>query len=339
MITLDEVNEKNETNNNVLPFVPEGDFYFSKGVDAFYKRKFDIALKWLKKAKEADPDEPLYPCQMSIIYTEIGAYHAANKILTEIIETHGDDYLDCYYLISNNFAHLGLLQDAEKYATLYLKKAPDGEFKEETESLLTVLELSKDEEDDEDWFTEDEDELVMYQETAFYHLERQEWEQAIPLLQEMMTLFPDHITAKHEYNYALFFSGNQQEAIELEEKWLEKDQQSIFSRTNLILFYNELQEFEKVDILLKSIANIYPIHEQQKLRIATTLAHIKHYKTAYARFSLLAKSKLKGHISYFKYYSTTAFQVGDMQRAKKIWHEGCKQHTVLQQEIAPWELD
>ena len=338
MITLDEVNEKNETNNNVLPFIPEGDFYFSKGVDAFYKRKFDIALKWLRKAKEADPDEPLYPCQMSIIYTEIGAYHAANQILTEIIETHGDDYLDCYYLISNNFAHLGLLKDAEKYATLYLKKAPDGEFKEETESLLTVLELSKDNENDEDWLSEDEDELVVYQETAFYHLERQEWEQAIALLQEMMALFPNHITAKHEYNYALFFSGNRQEAIELEEAWLEKDPQSIFSRTNLILFYNELQDCDKVDTLLKSIANVYPIHEQQKLRIATTLAQTKQYQAAYTRFALLAKSKLKGHISYFKYYSIAAFQVGDMARAKKIWHEGCKQHTLLQHETAPWDL-
>lgn len=336
MTITDEPEIQYKSIDNVIPFIPEGDFYFSKGVDAFYKRKFDIALKWLKKATEAEPEEALYPCQISIIYTEIGSYHTANQILTEIIETHAEDYLDCYYLIANNYAHLGLLKDAKKYADLYLEKDPNGEFKQETEQLLTVLDIGADEDEDDDDWLEEEDELLIYQETAFYHLERQEWEKALPLLEEMMTLFPDHTTAKHEYSYALFFSGNQEEALRLEETWLEKDPQSIYVRTNLILFYYQREEFDKVDLLQQTITNIYPIHEQQKLRIASTLAQIKQYQIAYPRFMRLTKAKVKGHISYYKYFSITAFQLGDKVRAEQIWLEGCRQHPLLKADAHPW---
>nr|WP_090855950.1 hypothetical protein [Paraliobacillus sp. PM-2] len=325
-------NKKQSTVDNVIPFIPEGDFYFSKGVHAFQKRKFDIALKWFKKATEADPTEPLYPCQMSIIYTEIGAYHAANQILTEVIEKQGEDYLDCYYLIANNYAHLGLLHDAQKYATIYLEKDPEGEFKEETEELLSVLQLSE----DDDWL-DDEDELLMYQETAFHHLERKDWQKALPLLQEMMTLFPDHMTAKHEYAYALFFSGDRRDAINLEEAWLNKHPASIFSLTNLIMFYYEQNDQTKVDQLKHSLVNIFPIHEQQKLRLAIAFAHIGCDELAYSRFLSLSKKSLRGHINYYRYFSKVAYQVGDEKRAQRLWEEGVMLYSVLKTEQAPWQ--
>ncbi|WP_182201238.1 tetratricopeptide repeat protein [Paraliobacillus salinarum] len=322
--------------NNVIPFIPEGDFYFSKGVQAFQKRKFDIALKWFKKATEADPKEPLYPCQMSIIYTEIGAYHAANQILTEVIEKQGDDYLDCYYLIANNYAHLGLLRDAKKYATIYLEKDPEGEFKEETEQLLSVLEISEDEIEDEDWL-EEEDELLIYQETAFYHLERRDWDKALSILQEMMTLFPDHITAKHEYAYALFFSGEEREALELEERWLSEDPNSIFCLTNLMMFYHERAKQEELTKIQQSLVNIFPIHEQQKLRIAVAFAHVGAYQLAYNRFLTLSKKRLRGHINYYRYFADAAYHVDDKRKAENIWEEGAILHSVLNTEQPPWE--
>src|SRR5690625_7261513 len=83
-------------------------------------------------------------------------------------------YVDCYYLIANNYAHLGLLNDAKKYANAYLDKESDGEFIEEAKSLLQLIDIEKSEEDE--WELEDEDELLIYQETAFYHMENCEWE-------------------------------------------------------------------------------------------------------------------------------------------------------------------
>ncbi|MBM7571065.1 tetratricopeptide repeat protein [Aquibacillus albus] len=321
---------------NIIPFIPEGDFYFTKGVEAFQKRKFDIALKWLKKAVELEPEEALYQCQMSIIYTEIGAYHAANQILNKVLSTNGESYIDCYYLIANNYAHLGLLQDAKKYILTYLEKAPDGDFREEAEQLLTVLDLDE-EEEIEDWmYEEEEDELLIYQETAFYHLEREEWSHAIPLLEEMMAVFPEYVYAKHEYSFALFFSGHEEDAIELEEAAVKKDPQSLFSHTNLAIYYHERKQYDLRDRHIELIRNIYPIHEQQKLRIACTLARTGNTKEAFKRFQTLSKSHLTGHASYFKWYSIAAFQSGYPEKARIIWEEGCKKHQKLVKNQVPW---
>ncbi|OZU88762.1 hypothetical protein CIL03_10780 [Virgibacillus indicus] len=318
---------------NVIPFIPEGDFYFTKGIEAFQKRKFDISIKWMKKAIEAKPNEALYQCQMSIIYTEIGAYHAANQLLTKVLQS--DDYVDCYYLLANNYAHLGLLHDAKKYALSYLDKEPDGDFTEEAESLLDLIDI--DDNDEDDWDLEDEDELLIYQETVFHHMENMEWDQALPLIEEMLTLFPEHKLAKHDYTHALFFSGNKSEAVEAELDILKENPNSLYSHTNLALFYYELGQKREYKESIQALLNVYPIHEQQKLKIAVTLSRTAYFEEAYKRFRTLNKAIVKTHPSYFRWYSIAAFHMGEKDKAATIWEEGLKKYPKLDNEQMPWK--
>ncbi|SEO69215.1 hypothetical protein SAMN04488134_11116 [Amphibacillus marinus] len=334
-MTNNKKDKKETRNHGVIPFVPEGDFFFSKGVEAFYKRKFDRALKWLKKAAEVDPDEALYPAQMSIIYTEIGAYHAANQILTEVIDKHGSDYYDCYYLIANNYAHLGLLNEAQKYASLYLEKDPSGEFISEAEQLLTVLDESF--EEDEDWL--EDDELLIYQETAFYHLQRHEWDLASTLLAEMIDRFPDYPLAQRYYFYAQFFAGNKAKAIKAEESFLEQSPGSLFALANLAVFYHEVGNTDRQDRIVKQLLNVYPMQSEQSLKIALTLAHTDYLAEAFQRFSVLPKRKVKSHLEYYRGYAKVAYLTGFKVEAEKIWAEGCKLHEILRQEPFPWKVD
>src|SRR5699024_4703882 len=111
-----------------------------------------------------------------IIYTETGQYQNASELLQEVVKTVSNKNIDCYYLLANNYAHLGLLQEAKSYAESYLKKDPDGDFKEEAIRLLEVIDMEVDETDD-SW--SEEDELLVYQEAVFQHMENREWEQAI----------------------------------------------------------------------------------------------------------------------------------------------------------------
>ncbi|MDX8044663.1 tetratricopeptide repeat protein [Gracilibacillus sp. S3-1-1] len=323
---------------NIIPFIPEGDFYFAKGVEAYQKRKFDLSLKWFKKAINDKPDNPLYQCQASIVYTEIGSYHNANQLLTQVLEKHGENYIDCYYLLANNYAHLGLLQDAIKYAELYMEKAPDGDFTEEAKTLVEMLNLSE-EDDEDDWMLEEEDDLLIYQETAFYHLEREEWEEAIAVLHEMLTLFPEFSQARHEYHYALFFIGEREEAIELEEKYWSEHPDSLFSCMNLAIFYAYENKEERLTMCMERLDNVYPVHEEQKLRLAVTFTQIGLHEKALHRFRLLRKSKLKGHPSYYRWYSTCQYYLGMEQAANDLWQEGCKQHNILAVEAPPWKRD
>ncbi|MUK89105.1 hypothetical protein GMD78_12040 [Ornithinibacillus sp. L9] len=331
--------ETGQNPNNLIPFIPEGDFYFTKGVEAFRKRKFEIALKWMNKAVEAVPKDPLYQCQMSIIYTEIGSYHKANQILTNVLQSSGDQYVDCYYLLANNYAHLGLLNDAKKYAISYLDMEPEGDFSEEAKGLLQLIDFDEEDDDDGDWgpSIDDEDELLIYQETAFYHLENKEWDKALLVLEEMTVQFPEHKTAKHEYAHALFFNGEREKAIQMEQELLHEEPNNLYSHTNLATFYYEANR-EEYKNHVGALLNVYPIHEQQKLRIAVTFARTSNYEEAYGRFRLLNKGIVKSHVSYYRWYCLAAYQVGAIEKAEVLWKEGCKKHTILSTEIEPWNL-
>ncbi|MFC7321942.1 tetratricopeptide repeat protein [Halobacillus campisalis] len=322
--------------SNVIPFLPTGSFYFTYGIQAFKKRRFDTAVKWLKKAIELSPDEPLYPCQLSVVYTEVGSYHAANQLLSEVVITYGEEYVDCYYLMANNYAHLGLLNDAKKYAEKYMDQAKDGDFEEAASQLLQMLDSLEEEEADEDYAFEDEDELLIYQETAFYHLENEEWEEAIPVLHEMMKLFPEFTLAKHQYAYALFQSGSEEEAIELENQWITADTKDIHSHVNLAAFYLLSKQEEKAFAHIEPLRNVFPLHEQQKLAIAEVLTRAGYYQEAVERFSGLKNKLVIGRRGYYKWFSIASYQTGKPSQALQLWEKGCKQFPHLSEEGGPW---
>lgn len=329
---MQEDNKKSidQVTTKIIPYLPNGDFCFAKGVEAFKNRKFDLALKWMKKAVDTTPNNPLYQCQLSVVYTEIGFYNEANKLLTNVLETTGEDYIDCYYLMANNYAHLGLLNDAKKYAQLYLEKGSDGDFSEDAFNLLELLEM-----DDEEW-DYIEDDLLIYQETVFHLIENLQWEKALPLLQEMLILFPEHQVTKHDIAQCLFYLGKEEEAIEMELEHLIEEPNALYSYLNLTNFYLEKENKQEYNHYISVLLNIYPMHDHQKLRLAITLAKAGNYHEAYRRFSTLAKKMVKTHMSYYRWFSFTSYFIGKSQKARYIWEEGCRNHPKLQKEEAPW---
>lgn len=321
--------------NNLVPFIPDGDFYFTKGIEAFRQTKFQVAIKWLQRALEISPKDPLYQCQLSVVYTEIGFFHSANELLMDVLDKNKDKYPDCYYLLANNYAHLGLLNEAKKHANHYLDLETDGDFADEAESLLELLDID---EDDEDWELDNEDELLVSQEAIFYHMEYMEWEQAVPLIENMMEQFPDQPLARHDYAMSLFQMGERQKAIELEQKYLAENEDTMLSYLNLAVFYHELGDKALAGECIQQFLNVYPMHEQQKLRIAVTLAKTGHNQEACMRFKQLQRSRVSSHPSFYRWFSRSAYLIGDKEKALKLWNEGCKKHAPLKQESKPWEM-
>lgn len=330
------MNKQRKKGNNLLPFIPDGEFYYTKGVEAFQKQKFDFAEKWLTKAIESDPENPLYNCQLSIVYTEIGKYHLANQLLNNVLQSH-DDYVDCYYLLANNYAHLGLLNDSLKFAELYLEKEPDGDFSEEAHMLLELIEFEIEDDLEDDWLFEEEDDLLKYQETVFYLMENEEWEKAMPLIEEMLVLFPDHLIVKHDYAQALFYTGDVEKAIKLEQKILKEADYSLHSRINLAQFYFELNNKQAYETKISELLNVYPIHADQQIKLAATLAKTGYYEEAYTRFKRIDKKMARGHLSYYKWFSIAAYHQDKLEFASGLWDEGCLKHRALRGHGSPWQ--
>lgn len=322
--------------NNLVPFIPDGDFYFTKGVEAFRKTKFQTAIKWLQRALELSPKDPLYQCQLSVVYTEIGFFHSANELLMDVLEKNRDKYPDCYYLLANNYAHLGLLNEAKKHANFYLGIEPDGDFADEAEALLELLDI--DEEEDDEWDLDHEDELLVSQEAIFRHMEYMEWEQAVPLIEDMMENFPEQPLAKHDYALALFGMGEQEKALELELRYLEEKEDEMLSHLNLAVFYHEIGDTLKAELFTSQFMNVYPMHEQQKLRIAVVLSKTGHDEEACCRFRQLQRTSVRSHPSYYRWFSRSAYMLGDHETAERLWKEGCRKHAQLARENKPWEV-
>ena len=128
----------------VLSFVPTGEYYFNKGMKAYQRRELKRSLKYLNRAIQLEPLEPMIACQLSIVYTELGEYKRANEILHQIVDQLDPHMTECHYFLANNYAHLGLFKEAYEHVTTYLEKEEHGEFVEDAEDLLDLLEIDSD---------------------------------------------------------------------------------------------------------------------------------------------------------------------------------------------------
>src|SRR5699024_4437674 len=138
--------------------------------------------------------------------------------------------------------------------------------------------------------------------TIFYHMENMEWHKALPLLEDVQLLYPEHISAIHDYTQALFYTGSREEAVQLEKDFLKNYPNDMNSHINLAIFHNELNQKEARDSHIQQLFNVYPFHEQQKLKLAAVFAKVGLYEEAFNRFRRLEKSKLRGHLSFYRWY-------------------------------------
>src|SRR5699024_614856 len=215
-------------------------------------------------------------------------------------------------------------EEAKMYADRYLQKEPEGDFLEEAKRLLEVIDMEADTELDDNW--SEEDELLVYREAIFQHMENKEWDHVIPLLEDMLTLFPEDRLAVHDYAVALFHSGEKEKAIQMELDALEDMSYDLNSHINLAIFYHSMQLFPEYEAHIQSILNVYPIYEEQKLRIAIALAKTGKYTDAFLRFRTLSKRNMTDYLSYYKWYSISAYQIGSIEKADTLKKEGCRIH-------------
>ncbi|MET3682946.1 tetratricopeptide (TPR) repeat protein [Alkalibacillus flavidus] len=317
--------------NKVATFRHDGDFYFTYGVKAFKRKDFQKAEKWFHKALDMDPNNALYLCQLSVLYTELHQYHRANDLLQQVIDTSEEPYVDCYYLMANNYAHLGLFYEAKKSAETYLELDPNGDFKQETDELIVMLDqvMVDDAEDDELTF-DAEDEFMLYQETAFYHLEHEEWEEALTVLEELIETFPEYLPAKHEYAYTLFQLGSTEDAIQYEETWLDQDPDSLSSRMNLTYFYDQIGRTDLSEPLLEQLKHVYPTYFEKQLKLAVTIAQVNDHAEAIKRFRKLKSDQVTNYLSYYLWFGYALRAYYGQDNANVVWNAAKEQHPTIE---------
>lgn len=300
---------------NVLSFVPTGEYYFTRGIRAYDRHDFHSAEKYMRRAMQLEPTEPMILFQLAIIYTEVGKYEDSNVLLHKIMEELDEDFVECYYLLANNYAYLGLFEDAYAYAQLYMENDAEGEFREDTENLLELLSLEMDE-----GFME-EDWLIVKQEKAKSLLELGEFSEAIENLNDLIAEYPEFWPAYNNLALAYFYMGDMEKAATVVENVLSKSEGNLYALCNKMLILHFDRRYDEADLLAETLQKVKPMLTEQQYKLGVTFALTGHYEYAYHWFRVLQKNGFTGDESFFYWLSHAAFHSGRLEVAETAWEK------------------
>ncbi|QGQ48049.1 tetratricopeptide repeat protein [Metabacillus sediminilitoris] len=309
--------------SQVVPFLQDGQYYYNKGLKAYREQNYPKASKYLQKAVELDPKDSVKLSQLATVYTDMGKYSQSNELLSYILEEVDKEMTECHYFMANNYAHLGLFQEAYKCAVAYTEKDPYGEFIEENEDLIELLTM---EDDEDDPFLKDPDDLIIKQDAAKSLLEDSQFEEAISLLEEIVVEYPEFWSAHNNLSLAYFYIGEVEKAKEFLQTVLEKNPGNLHAYCNLLVFYYYERQDEKVEELAKILSNVYPLLYEHRYKLGATFALVGYYPLAYKWLRSLQKQGFEGDDTFYYWLSYSAYFTGRENVAKQMWERVLKEN-------------
>lgn len=322
-----------EKKAKVIPFFKTGEEYFEKALKAYQYKDLYKAKRYLQRASELDRDEPLILYQLATILNDLGEYKESNELLLHIINDLDSTMVNCYYVIANNFAHLGLFQEAYKYVQCYLEEDVTGELLEEAEELEDLLSI--DLESDEEY---EEDALILKQEQAKQLLQDAQFEKAIQLLEEIIRDYPEFWSAYNNLALAHFYLNETDKAIGLLDEVLEKNPGNLHALCNQLVFHYYGHNQNIVNYLIQQLSCVYPLSLEHQYKLGSTFALVGEYKLAYGWLKSLYKKGFQADSSFHYWLSYAAYHVGFEQFAKDIWKNVSDSGSMVKLE-APWQFN
>ncbi|KMY55423.1 hypothetical protein AC623_16975 [Bacillus sp. FJAT-27231] len=302
----------------VISFLPTGEYYYTKGLKALRKRELPKAKKYLSRAMDLEPMEPMIACQLAVVETELGNFEQSNGLLHFVLDDLDPLISECHYFLANNYAHLGLFKEAFKHAKAYLEQDETGEFSEDAEELLDLIELDSEEDFAE---LEEQDELIVLQEEARYLLEGGSFEKAIDRLEGLIAKHPDFWPAHNNLALAHFYLGEIEKAHQVLEDVLEKNPGNLHALCNLAVFFFYEKQYGLLRQLVDLLRKTYPLLPEQQFKLGVTFALIGQYEDAYRWLKKLHKSGFEGEPAFYYWLSHSAYFSGRQEAAEKAWKQ------------------
>ncbi|MBO0959030.1 tetratricopeptide repeat protein [Neobacillus sp. MM2021_6] len=316
----------------LLSFVPTGEYYFTKGLKAYHRRDFIKAKKYLGRAIQLEPGEPMITCQLAIVSTELGEFENSNRLLHLVIEELDPEMAECHYFLANNYAHMGFFKDAYHHSKLYLQLDPDGDFSEDTEDLLDLLTLESDDFEDELY---QEDDLIIKQEQARELLESGYFPKAIELLKEVVKEYPEYWSAYNNLALAYFYLGKVERAESILEDVLERNPGNLHALCNRLVFAHYQGQSESAAELLEPLKKIQPLLSEYQFKLGATFALVGEYELAYIWLKKLYRHGFNGDGPFYYWLSYAAYFTGYENFAKSIWKK-VLEITPDKEGLEPW---
>ncbi|MGI2329382.1 tetratricopeptide repeat protein [Planococcus sp. YIM B11945] len=325
-------NKKKKLKENVLSFIPTGEYYYKKALKELQRDQFPKAHKYLQRASELSPKDPLILMHYGIVLMEMQEFEQAMDVLRDAHSIDPEE-TDILFFLAEVHAHLGMFLDARKYAKKYVEQDVNGEYAAEALEIIDFAEQ-------EDWQLFDDEgeaqdsEYFYQQEKARRWMEQGNFPGAINLLEKLIEEKPDFWGAHNNLALAYFYIGESEMAKTLLHDVLRRNPGNLHALCNLAVFhyYEKNEELEDVLDLLKKIR---PYVFEHRYKLGATFALVGKYKEAYRWLRSLQKRGFDGDPAFYFWLSHAAYHSGHEEVAKQAW----KQLTKMDPEkdgYEPW---
>lgn len=318
----------------VLPFAINGEYYYKQGMKAFRHRDLYKAKKYFQRASQLEPKDAIIMCQLAVVLTELGEYQQSNRHLSLCLEAD-PEMTECYYFLANNYAFLGLFQEAAKYAKMYADLDPYGEFIEDIEDLLDLMNIGA---DDLEASANDQDELIVMQETARELLEKGEFQEAVSLMKDMIRDYPEFWSAYNNLALAYFYQGEIKKAVDMLHEILEKNPGNLHALCNMLVFMFYQGKQDETKLLVSRLEKVQPILIEHRYKLGATFALVGRYDLAYKWLRLLQKQGFEGDGTFYYWLSWASYKTGRTGLAESSWAR-VLQYSPEKEGSEPWNED
>lgn len=279
--------------------------------------RFDEAHKYLKRATELSPNDPLILMQYGVLVMEEGRFEEAHEVLMTSHSLDSDASETVFYLAEVH-AHLGLLREAKIYAEKYLAIDPKGPFGDESKEIIDFVE-QKESYFDEDMDDEEDREVYFLQEKARNLMELGNFKEAVELLESIITDYPDFWAAYNNLALAYFYIGKTEKANALLHDVLKRNKGNLHALCNLAVFYYYEKKEDELDSLLELLMKIKPYLIEHRYKLGATFALVGKHKEAFHWLRSIQRHGFEGDAGFYFWLSHSAYFTGHNEIAKKAY--------------------
>ncbi|MBB6673145.1 tetratricopeptide repeat protein [Cohnella nanjingensis] len=302
----------------VIPFSLDATFFFERAVQSLDRFHYDKALKYFRRAVEYEPDNPVNHCNMAGILSEMGRYEESNVILRSVLDQIDPAMTECYYYLANNYANMELYEAAEESLVRYLETDAEGQFLDEADELLDLLnyELNRPTK----LSTIKSKENLYAHDKARELLEAGRFAEAVRILEDIIGRQPDFLAARNNLGLAYYYMGLFDKSVQTIGEVLAAEPGNLHALCNLAIFYQHANQRSELTSLVAVLKKTVPIHPEHVFKLATTLGIIGDHREAYRHFRrLLRTGELAGEPSLHHFAAVAAANIGRLDDAERHW--------------------
>ncbi len=326
-----ENQRRKEQKNNIVSFVPNGDYYFKKALKAIDYDQMDKAYKFMKRAAELSPNDPHILMQFGIMEMDAQNFESAYECIHTAysLDPSEPEYV---FFLSEVSGCLGIVHDAKKYAEMYLEMDPDGFYVHEANEILEFIEF----EDEIEPYDEEDGEKIIAQEKARRFMENGSFQEAIDVLEALIETYPDLWPAYNNLALAYFYTGEIEDAKALLNHVLRENHGNLHAICNLtVIAYYEKQETELAE-LVEILKKINPFDWDNRYKLGATLSLIGEHELAFKWLRSMSKRGYEGDSGFYFWLAQSAYICGYEEIAKSAWN------TLIELDpskkgLEPWE--